>query len=125
MRSCYNFDASLIFTVGGRYKRQSADTTHTNRHIPILDYVDWDDYAKHAMNWMHIGIEIAEDAKPLMGFVHPKEAVYLLGPEDGSLSNKAKALCKYVVSIPSRQCLNLAVAGSIVMYDRRFKCGTS
>lgn len=54
-------------------------------------------------------------------FKHPERAVYLLGPEDGRISNVALAMAKYVVQIPSLSCLNVAATGGIVMYDRAAK----
>ena len=42
----------------------------------------------------------------------------MLGPEQGSLSPELIARCDYVVRIPTSFCINLAMAGAIVMYDR-------
>ena len=42
----------------------------------------------------------------------------MLGPEQGSLSPQLLARCDYVVSIPTSFCVNVAMAGAIVMYDR-------
>lgn len=121
MRAAYNFGAGSIFTIGKRYKRQKTDTPFTSKHIPTSNFKNWDDYREHAYSWIHIGVELTEDAKSLVNFVHPPQCVYLLGPEDGSLSKKAQSICKYIVKIPSIQCLNLAMAATIIMYDRLLK----
>ena len=42
----------------------------------------------------------------------------MLGPEQGSLSENLLARCDYVVRIPTSFCVNVAMAGAIVMYDR-------
>ena len=42
----------------------------------------------------------------------------MLGPEQGELSPELIARCDHVVRIPSSFCVNLAMAGAIVMYDR-------
>ena len=42
----------------------------------------------------------------------------MLGPERGSLSPELLARCDYVVRIPTSFCVNVAMAGAIVMYDR-------
>lgn len=119
LRSAYNFGASMIFTIGMRYEKQASDTTKAFRHIPLLNFKTWGEYKQHApYSWEHVGVEIEEKSISLPLFVHPKSAVYLLGPEDGSLSAEARVICKSIVSIPSNRCLNLAVAGSIIMYDR-------
>lgn len=118
MRSAYNFGAASVFTIGRRYQRQCTDTPNTSKQIPVMNYENWDDYRTHAFSWIHIGVELTNDAHSLLNFVHPPQCVYLLGPEDGSLSQKAQSICKYIVKIPSIQCLNLAMAGTVVMYDR-------
>ncbi len=118
-RSAYNFGASFIFTIGHRYRKQNSDVNHTWKHIPLFHYGTVQEFKNaipHA--WIPIGIELCQEARPLIGYGHNANAVYLLGPEDGSLSNEARAVCKSVVYIPSKLCLNVATAGSIVMYDR-------
>lgn len=123
-RSAYCLGASLVFTVGHRYEAQASDTIKTPRHLPLLHFEDWEDYRRHApFEWQPIAVEIAADARMLPAFTHPRQAVYLLGPEDGSLSPAALALATHRVVIPGLFCLNVAVAGSIVMYDRLAKLG--
>ena len=41
-----------------------------------------------------------------------------MGPERGSLSRALTERCDYVVKIPTAFCVNVAMAGAIVMYDR-------
>lgn len=121
VRSCFNFDASIIFTVGKRYKREAGDTIDGLKNIPIIHCLNWEDYKKHALPWIHVGVEILPSSGSLLNFVHPNPCVYILGPEDSSLNKEAKTMCKYFVQIPTNQCLNLSVCGSIVMYDRLLK----
>ena len=65
-----------------------------------------------------VGIEITEDAIDLPNFVHPIRAMYILGAEKGSLSDDAKRRSSYIIKIPTKFSLNVAIAGAIVMYDR-------
>jgi tRNA G18 (ribose-2'-O)-methylase SpoU len=121
-RSAYCLGASFIFTIGKRYPKQASDVTKAWRHIPLLEYADVDDFATHRpFDCQLIGVELCEDASRLETFAHPHRAIYLLGPEDGSLSPAAIALCQYVVRFESRYCLNVAAAGTVVMYDRQAK----
>ena len=121
-RSAFCLGAALVFTVGRRYEPHGGDTVKAWRNIPCLHFTTWDEYRDHApLAWTPIGIEIGRAAIDLRAFHHPREAVYLLGAEDGGLTNEAAALCKTLVVIPSRYCLNVSVAGSIVMYDRAAK----
>jgi len=119
-RSAVCFGANFVFTVGNRkYRTESSDTLDSQRHIPYFYYKDYHDFNAHRPNARLITIEIDDNAKELPKFNHPQQAIYLLGSEGGGLPkdvlNPAKA---DVVVIPSKYCLNLAVAGSIIMYDR-------
>lgn len=120
-RSAYCLGASFIFTIGARYKEQAADTTKSWRHIPLINYKDTNDFLAHMpYDCILVGIEV--DGTPINFFeAHPQRAIYILGPEDGSLSKGLKDACIEVISIESKFCLNVAVAGSIVMYDRQIK----
>ena len=124
LRGAHNFGASMVFTVGRPYVRQASDTLKSYKHIPLLRFLSWEDYKESApFAWIPVGVEITETAEGLPDFVHPKQAVYLLGPEDGSISNAALSMCKHIVRIPSRRCLNVAQAAVVVMYDRVAKLG--
>jgi tRNA G18 (ribose-2'-O)-methylase SpoU len=123
-RSAHAFGAAMVFTVGRRYdqRKHRGDTVQAWRHIPLLHFATWTDYRDHApYAWVPIGIEIGRAAEPLPRFVHPRSAIYILGADDHGLTNEAAALCKALIVIPARYCLNVAVAGSIVMYDRATK----
>ena len=65
-----------------------------------------------------VGVELVEGAVDLPAFHHPRAAAYVMGPEKGSLSPAMLERCDHVVKIPTAFCVNLAVAGAIVMYDR-------
>jgi len=68
-----------------------------------------------------VAIEVRENSENLMEFEHPKNAVYVFGPEDGSIPSSTLSLCHRFVVIPSRHCLNLATAVATVLYDREYK----
>jgi len=124
MRSAYNFGADLIFTVGARYKKQITDTQKSFRHVPVLHFENWESYRSSApYSWIPVAVEITQDAVDIRSFKHPRSCVYLLGPEDGSISKTAIEMSKYQVKIPTNYCLNVAIAGTVVMYDRISKAG--
>lgn len=120
-RSALAFDNDFIFTIGRPYKTQSGDTCNSKRHIPCYNYKDCDDFISHLPNGCQpVIIEISDKAHNLKNFAHPERAAYLLGSEGGGIPKKMME--KYqVVSIPTKVCLNLAVAGSVVLYDRLSK----
>ncbi len=121
-RSAVNFGASFIFTVGHRYNQQACDTIKAERQVPLWRFDDLDDLLDHLpSNCPLIGVENAEDSRPLPGFFHPERACYILGAEDRGLGQATMEAATATVIIPSTRCLNVAVAGSIVLYDRLAK----
>lgn len=124
-RSARALGADFIFTVGERYQRQPSDTTKAWRHVPLYRYRDIDDLIDHLpYDCRLVGVELADNALPLPAVIHPERACYLLGAEDHGLSDEQLARCHDVVVIPgASHCLNVATAGSIVLYDRATKRG--
>lgn len=124
-RSASNLGAGFIFTIGARYRQQASDTVKAWRHIPLYSFTTLEDFRAHGIPYdcQLIGVEIEDRAVPLARFAHPERCVYLLGAEDHGLTKQATAACQHLVVIPSERCLNVAVAGAIVMYDRATKQG--
>lgn len=118
-RSAHLFGAAFCFTVGARYKRQASDTMKTWRSIPLLHFADMASLRAHLpFDCMLVGVELNEQAVPVEDFAHPPRAVYLLGAEDHGLSNEEMAGCHRLVRLPGDRSMNVAVAGSLVMYSR-------
>lgn len=68
-----------------------------------------------------VAIELRDNSEPLTYFEHPEKAVYVFGPEDGSLRGVTLRQCHRFVVIPTAHCLNLAAAVNVVLYDRQVK----
>lgn len=68
-----------------------------------------------------IAVELHQGAELLTSFKHPDDAIYVFGPEDGSVPKALRVRCHRFVVIPTHHCLNLAAAVNIVLYDRRIK----
>jgi tRNA(Leu) C34 or U34 (ribose-2'-O)-methylase TrmL len=70
-----------------------------------------------------IAIERRQAAEPLDTFPHPERALYIFGPEDGSISPGVLRVCHRFVVIPTVHPvpLNLAAAVNVVLYDRLAK----
>lgn len=120
-RSAHNFGADFIFTIGKRYKRQASDTTKAERHIPLYEYNTYEDFKEHLPRGCQmVFVEQTEGSHELSSINHPKSCVYILGAEDhGVPENLMVGYQKVHVETP--MCLNVAVAGSIVLYDRAVK----
>lgn len=118
-RSAYQLGASGIFTVGQRYRRQASDTYKAERHIPCRQYADFDALFAALPHGAPI-VAVEMGGQPLAGFKHPERAVYLLGAEDHGIPPAVLARCHHVVSLPAVRVasFNVAVAGSLVMFDR-------
>ena len=118
-RSARNFGAAYIFTIGHRYKKQASDTTHTWQSTPLFQYPDFGTFlASRPTDCPIIGVEQSETSCALDGFTHLPRSIYLLGAEDNGLPPTIQEKCQAIVHISTPMCLNVAVAGSIVMYAR-------
>lgn len=121
-RSANILGASFIFTIGKRYKKQASDTMQSWRHIPLYNYETFEEFYKAIpYDCQLVGIELDDKSVPIAEFKHPERCVYLLGAEDIGLSKYAIDKCHKLVQLPGDYCMNVAVAGSIMMYDRLAK----
>jgi len=124
MRSAHGFGASFTFTIGASYAALEArsDTSKSSQHLP---HYNWRSVAELALpeGCRLVGVELLDRAIELPSFRHPLRAAYVLGPERGSLSAELVERCDYLVRIPCHFCINLAMAGAIVMYDRARSLG--
>lgn len=123
-RTAYQLGAAGLFTIGARYKHHPSDPFKTMRHIPLRNYLTFEQYLEHRpVNSILVAIE--EGGTPLSEFDHPQQAIYILGAEDYGLPGPIIKKCNCVVSLEAmtRPSYNVAVAGSIVLYDRVFGKG--
>jgi tRNA(Leu) C34 or U34 (ribose-2'-O)-methylase TrmL len=68
-----------------------------------------------------VAVEVRANSEPLLSFEHPENALYVFGPEDGSLPAAVLPRCHRFLVIPTRHCLNLATAVATVLWDREYK----
>ncbi len=117
---CYRVD-SVVYT-GVRFdrvKKFHTDTQQAGRKIPltsvgsILDGID-DDVKV-------VCIDLIEGAVSLPEFEHPEKALYVFGPEDGTVEQDVIDKADAVVYIPTVGCMNLAATVNVVLYDRLAK----
>ena len=82
-------------------------------------FKDFNDFFDHLPKGVRIvGVEKTEAAIQLEDFEHPRRCVYLLGAEDHGLTREAIDRSHFLIQFKSEFSLNVAVAGSIVLYDR-------
>ncbi len=124
-RTAHAFGASFVFTVAASYKRKHmrhSDTSNAQGHVPFYDFPDMDAMML-PLGCDLVGIELTDDAIELPSFHHPKQAAYILGPEKGSLSPEILQRCAFTVKIPTKFCINVGLAGALVLYDRSISMG--
>ena len=125
LRTAHAFGASFVFTVDAACPTdavQRSDTADTPMGVPMYTFAD-----AHAMTLPRgctlVGVERLDEAVELPSFRHPHRAAYVLGPERGSLSPGLVERCDFVVKIPTKFCINVGLAGALVMYDRLISLG--
>jgi tRNA G18 (ribose-2'-O)-methylase SpoU len=70
-----------------------------------------------------VAVEVTDESIELPSFKHPKAAAYVLGAEMGNVSPAMMERADHVIKIPMQFCINVGVAGAIVMYDRLISTG--
>ena len=121
-RSAQILNASFIFTIGKRYDKQVTDVLKSWRHVPLFHYADFATFFEALpQESLLVGIELDEKAEDISTFKHPERATYLLGAEDHGLTKEALAKVHRLIKLPGDLSLNVATAGSIVMFDRHQK----
>lgn len=120
VRTANLLECSFIAAIGPRYPIQGSDTLKTHKHVPIFEFTTFEDFRKSCMpmDCSLVAVELDDKAKELKHFVHPERAIYMLGAEDHGIPPKILAECDQIVKLKGRYSMNVAVAGSIVLYHR-------
>ncbi len=125
MRSAHGFGASFFFTIAPDFairETRLSDTSDSSKHLPLYNYHTVAELTL-PRGCALVGVELVQGAVALPSFHHPSAAAYVFGPERGSLSPALLARCDHLVEIPTKFCVNVGVAGAIVMYDRLLNRG--
>ena len=126
MRTAHAFGASFVFSVKAEARVREVYSSDTSKSFENLPYYNWNklDAMELPRGCQLVGIELTDDAVDLPAFRHPKAAAYILGRERGDLSPEMLERCHHVVKIPTRFCINVSLAGALVMYDRMLSWGS-
>lgn len=119
LRACNCFGARQVYYTGQRIEYSMRFDTATNNvqeKIPFLPVSSLVDAAEPGQK--KVAVELVVGATPLPEFQHPERALYIFGPEDGSLDQATVDACDEVVYIPTTGCLNLSMTVNILLYDR-------
>ena len=121
---CYQV-GSVRYT-GQRFDRAAkfqTDTNNANSKIPLKRVDDLSDSKPEGMQL--VCVDLVEGATPLPQFKHPEKAVYVFGPEDGSIKQSLIDQADHVVYVPTIGCMNLAASVNVLLYDRLAKSANS
>lgn len=119
-RSAHAFGADFVFAIAPAVDLREvnvSDTSQTAKHLPLYEYNSVEGM-QLPRGCRLVGVELLDEASDLPSFTHPERAAYVLGPERGSLSPALVERCDLVVKIPTKFCINVGVAGAVLMYDR-------
>ena len=117
---CYQVDE--VKYPGQRYEKAAkfhTDTKSATRTIPLTGVESFLDNL--APETKIVCVELAEGATPLPRFKHPENAIYIFGPEDGSIAQDVADRADHVVYVPTVGCMNLAATVNVLLYDRLAK----
>ena len=117
---CFQVD-SVIYT-GERYDRAApfnTDTQNASLSIPMTWVPNLP--GELVTGTKVVCVELVEGAIPLPAFEHPNKALYIFGPEDGTIDQKLLDRADSVVFLPTIGSLNLAAAVNVLLYDRLAK----
>jgi len=125
-RACAAFGVTQLWYTGDRAERQWTADHRIPREERHRDYKSvslvkggprfLDEFPAGTVP---VAVEVHPGAEIMTYFEHPDNAVYVFGPEDGSLPRGLLTACHRVIIIPSDHCLNLASAVSCVLMHRR------
>lgn len=121
--SCFTTGGDLVFT-GDRVKPETMSRIPREERMKAYADVNWRKVTKPTEEFPDhtpVAIELVPGSQSLHLFEHPKKALYIFGPEDGSIDKGIRAACHAFVTIPSKHCLNLSCAVNVVLWDRLFK----
>ena len=117
---CYQVDE--VKYTGQRYEKAAkfhTDTKSAARTIPLTGVESFlDDLEPETQI---VCVELAEGATPLPRFKHPENAIYIFGPEDGTLKKHITDFCRETIYVPTNGCMNLAATVNVILYDRMAK----
>jgi len=122
MRAAGCYGVNSVFYTGKRYERARDFVTDTKRVHYDIPLIGIDDLQRIIpLGCTPVAVELVEGARPLPEYTHPDRALYIFGPEDGSLSAEVRAWCEETIYIPTEGCMNLAATVNVVLYDRMAK----
>lgn len=125
MRAAGCFTVDSVLYTGTRYDRSVKLNTDTKKISSTIPLTNVESLLAHKTDDIKIiCVDLVEGASPLPTFEHPDRALYIFGPEDGTIKQTVIDQADAVVYIPTTGCMNLAASVNVVLYDRVAKSTT-
>jgi tRNA(Leu) C34 or U34 (ribose-2'-O)-methylase TrmL len=122
MRAAGCYGSNSVYYTGDRYKKAKCfitDPQKNYRHIPLLHVEDLHDVIP--FDCIPVAVDLIEGATSLVEYDHPERAFYIFGAEDNTLGKRVLSWCRDIVYVPTNNCMNLAAAVNVILYDRMSK----
>jgi len=126
LRAAANYRVSQVFYTGDRYSQaieRKGRTVDMSRKVgknvllsateQLIDVI--------TDNMKIVCVEFAINAIPLPAYQHPTDALYIFGPEDGSIDQGIIDQANAVIYVPTVGCMNLSASVNVLLYDRMAK----
>jgi tRNA(Leu) C34 or U34 (ribose-2'-O)-methylase TrmL len=128
LRAAANYGIDNVFYTGDRYPRaieRKARTVDMSRKVSMGVKITQkncllDDVAEEMKV---VCVEFVLNAIPLPEYEHPENALYIFGPEDGSIDQTIIDKADDIIYVPTIGCMNLSASVIVLLYDRLLKEG--
>jgi tRNA G18 (ribose-2'-O)-methylase SpoU len=137
LRACANLEASRLYWTGTRVldlpkhprpkrgRGRSQAEAHFDDFGEVRGERQRDPLALidklRAEGYTAIAVELKANSTSLERFKHPEKAVYVFGPEDGSLSEEIVKRCAQTVMLPTKGCAKISHAVFGTLLHRRLQ----
>lgn len=122
LRAAGCYGVKTIYYTGTRFERAAKYQLDTKQRSDTIALTGVSSLlAQRQPGQQLVCVELAEGAIPLPVFEHPEQALYVFGPEDGSIDQAIIDAADAVVYVPTIGCMNLAATVNVLLYDRLAK----
>lgn len=127
MRAAGCYQVNQVFYSGQRYDRAAKMSTDTKKATSSIPLTNIESLGVTTMmeaveeGTKIVCVDLIQGATPLPSFKHPEKALYIFGPEDGTIDQKVVDHADFVVFVPTVGCMNLAASVNVLLYDRLAK----
>lgn len=122
LRAAGCYGVNTIYYTGTRFERAAKYQLDTKQRSDTIALTGVSSLlAQRQPGQQLICVELAEGAISLPAFQHPPHALYIFGPEDGSIDQALIDAADAVVYVPTIGCMNLAATVNVLLYDRLAK----